>query len=285
MHDYNCHCKTETVRNIIYIMKTKIKTLIIVLLVLAAACVTIPESGKQAFIMISPSQEAAMGKQAFGEILQKEKESRDARLVGITRRVGERLAAHTNMPDLEWEFKLFESDQMNAFALPGGKTAAYTGLLKVCENEAALAAVMGHEIAHVTARHGAQRMTQQIVVSTAISAAGVTLANKDSRAMILGALGLGIQYGVQLPFSRGNEAEADQIGLIYMARAGYDPNEAVRFWTRFGQMKQGTQLPEFLSTHPADATRIANLKRRLPKALAEYNNSPNKYGLGESFAQ
>jgi metalloendopeptidase OMA1, mitochondrial len=266
-------------------MKIKNKALIFFLIAFVAACVTTPESGKQAFIITSLSQEATLGKQAFGEILQKEKESQDARLVGITKRVGERLAANTTMPDLDWEFKLFESDQMNAFALPGGKTAAYTGLLKVCENEAALAAVMGHEIAHVTARHGAQRMSQQIVVSTAMSAASISLANKDSRAMILGALGLGVQYGIQLPFSRDNEAEADQIGLIYMARAGYDPNEAVRFWTRFSQMKQGGQPPELLSTHPADATRIANLKRFLPRALAEYKNAKNQYGLGDSFVQ
>lgn len=266
-------------------MKTKIKVLIIVLLASVMACVTTPESGKRAFIITSLSQEATLGKQAFGEILKKEKESKDARLVEITRRVGERLAAVTTMPNLDWEFKLFESDQMNAFALPGGKTAAYTGLLKVCENEAALAAVMGHEIAHVTARHGAQRMSQQMVVSTAMSAASISLANKDSRAMILGALGLGVQFGIQLPFSRDNEAEADQIGLIYMARAGYDPSEAVRFWTRFSQMKQGAQPPEFLSTHPADATRIANLKRYLPRALAEYKIAKRQYGLGESFLQ
>jgi predicted Zn-dependent protease len=266
-------------------MKTKILVPIFVLLALVAACVTTPESGKQAFIITSLSQEATLGKQAFGEILQKEKESTDARLVGITERVGRRLAATTTMPDLEWEFKLFESEQMNAFALPGGKTAAYTGLLKVCENEAALAAVMGHEIAHVTARHGAQRMSQQIVVSTAMSAASISLANKDSRALILGALGLGVQYGIQLPFSRSNEAEADQIGLAYMAKAGYDPREAVRFWTRFSQMKQGAQPPELLSTHPADATRIANLNRLLPRALAQYNASKTKYGLGETFAQ
>ena len=266
-------------------MKTKIIGPIFVLLALIAACVTTPESGKQAFIMISLSQEATLGKQAFGEILKKEKESKDARLVGITERVGRRLAAVTTMPNLDWEFKLFESEQMNAFALPGGKTAAYTGLLKVCENEAALAAVMGHEIAHVTARHGAQRMTQQMVLSTTMSAAGITLTNKDSRALILGALGLGLQYGIQLPFSRGDESEADQIGLAYMAKAGYDPREAVRFWTRFSQMKQGGQPPEFLSTHPADATRIANLNRFMPRALAQYKNAKIQYGLGETFFQ
>jgi len=264
-------------------MKTKIKVLIFASLALVAACVTTPESGKQAFIMTSLSEETTLGEQAFGEILQKEKESQDARLVGITKRVGERLAANTTMPDLDWEFKLFESDQMNAFALPGGKTAAYTGLLKVCENEAALAAVMGHEIAHVTARHGAQRMSQQQVISVGMQVA--TGLAGPGREMILGALGVGVQYGIQLPFSRDNEAEADQIGLIYMARAGYDPNEAVQFWTRFSQMKQGAQPPELLSTHPADATRIANLKRYLPRALAEYKNAKNQYGLGESFLQ
>ncbi len=268
-------------------MKTKILVPIFVLLALVAACVTTPESGKKAFIIptLSLAKEASLGEQAFGEILQKEKESTDARLVGITERVGRRLAATTTMPDLEWEFKLFESEQMNAFALPGGKTAAYTGLLKVCENEAALAAVMGHEIAHVTARHGAQRMSQQMVVSTAMSAANISLANSASRNMILGSLGLGLQYGIQLPFSRGNESEADQIGLAYMARAGYDPREAVRFWTRFSQMKQGAQPPELLSTHPADATRIANLNRFMPRAVAQYKEAKTQYGLGETFVQ
>ena len=142
---------------------------------------------------------------------------------------------------------------------------------------------MGHEIAHVTARHGAQRMTQQQAISIGMQVA--TGLAGPGREMILGALGVGVQYGIQLPFSRDNEAEADQIGLIYMARAGYDPNEAVRFWTRFSQMKQGAQPPELLSTHPADATRIANLKRYLPRALAEYKNAKNQYGLGESFLQ
>jgi predicted Zn-dependent protease len=264
-------------------MKTKIIAPIFVLLALLAACVTTPESGKQAFIMMSLSEEAKLGNQAFGEILKKEKESTNARLVAITKRVGERLAKHTTMPDLAWEFRLFESDQMNAFALPGGKTAAYTGLLKVCENEAALAAVMGHEIAHVTARHGAQRMAQQQVISVGMQvASGVA---GPSGAMIMGALGMGVQYGVQLPFSRGNESEADQIGLAYMAKAGYDPREAVRFWTRFSKMKQGAQPPEFLSTHPADATRIANLNRFMPRAIAQYKATTTKYGLGETFVQ
>ncbi|VAX30170.1 Zn-dependent protease with chaperone function PA4632 [hydrothermal vent metagenome] len=265
-------------------MKIKIIVPIFALLVFIAACVTTPESGKQAFILMSLSEEANLGNQAFGEILKKEKESTNTRLVAITKRVGERLARNTTMPDLEWEFKLFESDQMNAFALPGGKTAAYTGLLQVCENEAALAAVMGHEIAHVTARHGAQRMTQQKAISIGMQMA-TGLAGPGG-GMIMGALGVGVQYGVTLPFSRSNESEADQIGLAYMAKAGYDPREAVRFWTRFSKMKQGSkQPPEFLSTHPADATRIANLNRFLPRALAQYKNAKTQYGLGETFVK
>jgi len=266
-------------------MKTKFKIVFFALFAFFVACVTTPESGRQAFIMVPLSQEMTMGEQAFGEIKQKEKESQDQRLTQIVQRVGRRLAENTTMPDLEWEFKLFESDQLNAFALPGGKTAVYTGLLKVCENEAALAAVVGHEIAHVTARHGAQRMTQQIAITTGLTMASISLANKDSRALILGALGVGVMYGIQLPFSRDNEAEADEIGLIYMARAGYDPNEAVRFWTRFSQMKTGAKPPELLSTHPADETRIANLKRYIPRAMAEYKHARAQYGLGESFIQ
>lgn len=252
-------------------------------LALFPGCSTTPVSGKQALILVPFSQEMALGAQAYQQALQKEKESQDQRLNAVVQRVGRRIAAVTTLPNLPWEFKLIESKQQNAFALPGGKTAVYTGILPVCANEAGLAAVMGHEIAHVIARHGAQRMSQDMLVGLGMTAASISMADRSQQALIMGALGLGVTLGVTLPFSRGMEAEADEIGLIYMAKAGYDPEEAERFWTRFAQMKQGPQPPEFLSTHPADRTRIDQIRRLMPRARSAYQRNSNQYGLGESF--
>jgi predicted Zn-dependent protease len=251
---------------------------------LFAGCVATPETDRSAMILVPFSQEVALGDQAYKEILGKEKLSTNSRLAAIVRRVGERLAKTTTMPDLKWEFNLVESEQQNAFALPGGKVAIYTGILPMCKTEAGLAAVMGHEIAHAIARHGARRMSQQMVLQGGMSLASAGLGGSGgSHDMIMGALGLGANYGVVLPYSRDNESEADEIGLTYMARAGYDPKEAVQFWTRFSQAKGGGQPPEILSTHPADTTRISNLNKLLEKANQVYQGSSQKYGLGENL--
>ncbi len=246
-------------------------------------CTTTPVSNRPALILIPFSQEVSLGRQAFTEILKKEKVSDNQRLAEIIERVGRRLARETSMADLDWEFKLIASQQMNAFALPGGKVGVYEGILKVCANEAGLAAVLGHEIAHAIARHGGQRMSQQILLTGALAATSITLSNHKNKNLILGALGVGTTVGVALPFSRANETEADEIGVIYMARAGYDPREAMRFWQRFSSMKGGKKPPEFLSTHPADETRVDDIKKLLPEAMKVYNAHPNKHGLGESF--
>ena len=187
------------------------------------------------------------------------------------------------MPNLKWEIKLIESDQKNAFALPGGKIAIYTGILSVAKNEAGLATVMSHEIAHVIARHGAQRMTQQMLLQGAMIGAGLSMKNRTQRNIVLSALGVGVLYGFTLPFSRLHESEADQIGLIYMAKAGYDPNEAISFWQRFSQIKGDKGPPEWASTHPADLTRMQGLRSYLSRAKYEYQNVKVKYGLGQSF--
>ncbi|CAI2719052.1 M48 family metallopeptidase [Nitrospina watsonii] len=250
---------------------------------LVYGCVTTPVSENSALILIPFSQEVSLGQQAFQEISAKETLSTNLRLQQVIERVGRRLVIETSMADLDWEFKLFASKQMNAFALPGGKVGVYEGILPVCSNEAGLAAVLGHEIAHAVARHGAQRMSQQLLITGALAASSIRLSDHKNRGLILGALGVGAQYGVTLPFGRGNESEADEIGVIYMARAGYDPREAVRFWQRFSSMKQGAQPPEFLSTHPADERRIRDIETLLPEAMRIYNAHPNKQGLGESF--
>ena len=248
-----------------------------------SACTTTPVSNRSALILIPKSQEISLGTQSYNEILKREKESEDTQLNQIIRRVGQRIASVSDMPKLEWEIKLIESDQKNAFALPGGKIAIYTGILSIAKNEAGLATVMSHEIAHVIARHGAQRMTQQMLLQGAMIGAGLSMKNSTQKNIVLSALGVGVLYGFTLPFSRLHESEADQIGLIYMAKAGYDPNEAINFWQRFGQVKGGKGPPEWASTHPADATRTKGLRSYLSRAKYHYQNVKVKYGLGQSF--
>jgi predicted Zn-dependent protease len=246
-------------------------------------CVTTPITDRRTLVLIPYDEEVALGEEAYRELLKKEKISHDGQLVEIVERVGQQLAAVSPMPNLKWEFKLIESEQKNAFALPGGKVAIYTGILPICANEAGLAAVMGHEIAHAIARHGAQRMSQSLLLAGLLTGASISLSDNENRDAIMGALGVGAAVGVTLPFSRSNESEADEIGLTLMARAGYDPVEAERFWSRFGKMKQGSSLPEILSTHPADTTRIEDIRRLLPKTNRIYQKNPLKHGLGQSF--
>ena len=264
-------------------MLNKRSLCISLLLTLLAACVTTPVSDKSAFILVPFGQEVSLGKQSYQDILKDSSESKDTHLNEVIQRMGKRIAAVSAMPNLEWEFRLIESEDKNAFALPGGKVAVYTGILPAAQNEAGLATVMSHEIAHVIARHGAQRMTQQLLVTVGMTAAGLSMTNDRDKQLIMGALGLGVMVGVTLPFSRSNEAEADQIGLVYMAKAGYDPNEAIKFWQRFSEDKGNTKTLELMSTHPADATRIQKLRQYLPRALSEYKRAKEKYGLGESF--
>ena len=167
---------------------------------------------------------------------------------------------------------VFENPTVNAWALPNGRMAIYTGLLPYCGNEAAVAAVVGHEIAHVVARHGNERMSQQLGASvlTTIAMVGLEAAEVDdqTRAVSMAAIGAGGQLGVLLPYSRTHEYEADRLGLTYMASAGYDPREAVAFWQRFADMSSGQKPPEFFSTHPADANRIAAINERMPTPIA-----------------
>ena len=248
-----------------------------------SGCTTTPVSKRSALILIPKSQEISLGIQSYKQILKKEKESENPQFNQIIRRVGQRIASVSHMPKLKWEIKLIESDQKNAFALPGGKIAIYTGILSVAKNEAGLATVMSHEIAHVIARHGAQRMTQQMLLQGAMIGAGLSMKNRRQRNIVLSALGVGVLYGFTLPFSRLHESEADQIGLIYMAKAGYDPNEAINFWQRFSQIKGDKGPPEWASTHPADVTRMQGLRSYLSRAKYEYQNVKVKYGLGQSF--
>jgi predicted Zn-dependent protease len=250
----------------------------------AAGCSEVEGTGRKRIMLVSESEESSLGVQAYQEILAAEKISTDQKMTAIVRRVGQRIAAVADRPDFEWEFNLIESDQVNAFCLPGGKIAVYTGILPIMQNEAGMAAVMGHEVAHATARHGAERMSQHLAVGVVQEAAsrGLGDAAPGTREGVLGALGVGTQVGVLLPFSRTHELEADQLGLELMAKAGYDPQEAVRLWERMRDASAG-KPPEFLSTHPGEDRRIAQLEEFMDDALETYEDAKPQHGLGESW--
>lgn len=249
---------------------------------LLSACVKTPVSGKTAFILTSESEENELGAKAYEEILRKSKFSYDAKSNDLLRRVGTRIAAVADKPDYQWEFRLIESKEKNAFCLPGGKIAVYTGILSVMDNEAQLATVLGHEVAHAIARHAGQRITLQYgeQATFALLSGLLDMESSVKKTLLLQALGLGAAVGASLPFSRAQESEADYIGLIYMGMAGYEPAEAEVFWENFS--KQGSSIPEFLSDHPASENRTQAIHEKLPEAQEKYSSSPH-YGKGEAI--
>jgi predicted Zn-dependent protease len=187
--------------------------------------------------------------------------------------VGQRISAVADLPNAQWEFVLFESREANAFCLPGGKVAVYTGLLPITRDDAGLAAVLGHEVAHAIARHGGERISQTLLVQTGLAATQVALANREPRTVqtVTAMLGAGATVGLLLPWSRGQESEADRLGLIYMATAGYHPSAARDLWIRMAEAARGrAQPPEILSTHPAPETRIRQIEAWIPEALRYY---------------
>lgn len=251
-------------------------------LISLVACYTVPETGRSSLNFVGADEERHLGVQAFDEVKHKEKVSTNPEYNAMVQRVGSRIAAvaDPDIPNSQWEFVVFENSEPNAFALPGGKVGVYTGIFQITQNDAGLATVLGHEIGHVAARHGAERMSQQTLAG--IGAAGLSVAlskqGSSTRQFALLAFGAGSTIGVLLPYSRLQESEADHIGLLYMAKAGYNPQEAVNFWTRFRDFnkKKGGSTPGFLSTHPTDDKRIADLQRYLPEADGFYRTSGKK---------
>jgi len=250
------------------------------------ACITEPITGRsQLAPVVSEAAANDMGIQAFQQILGEAQLGADASQNALVEKVGRRIAAVTDkrMADAgrepyAWEFKVIdEPETVNAFALPGGKVAFYTGILPITKTEVGLAVVMGHEIGHVYGEHGRHRVSNNAVAQFGLGAVEVALASGDvssgTSKYTIAALGLGYQLGVQLPFSRGDESAADHIGLILMAEAGYDPREAVAFWQRMAAASGGGQPAEFLSTHPSHDTRIEDLENLLPEAIAIYEKS------------
>jgi predicted Zn-dependent protease len=254
--------------------------------VVVRGCQTGPFGRKQV-VALNPQQEASLGAQAFQEVLGKERGNviDSGPLFDAVQAVTTRLADATRnkrflditklkYQPINWEVRVVRSREVNAFCLPGGKMVVYTAILPVCETNLGLAVVMGHEISHALAHHGAERMAQQRIAQLGVAAAGASLGDIDPRKrnQIMAALGAGAQFGI-LRYSRKHESEADHMGLYLMATAGYNPEEAVKFWQRMRKASGGGRTPEFMSTHPSHETRIRDLERWMPEALKLYASS------------
>ena len=251
----------------------------------AIGCQTAPVTGRRQLLVMSEEKENAMGLTAYQEVLKEEPATSNKKAIEMVRRVGQRIAAVADRPDFDWEFNVIESATQNAFCLPGGKVAVYTGILPICQTEAGLAVVMSHEIGHAIARHGGERMSLQTAQNTAKDALKYVMREKSdsTQQIVLTAYGAGAQYGAILPYSRKHELEADHIGIMLMAKAGYDPSEGPKFWERFAGAKDGSAPMEFLSTHPSDARRSTALRDLLPEAMNLYQSAPQKIGMGETI--
>jgi len=258
---------------------------ILLVLCLLAACGSAPVTGRSQMMLVSESEERQLGAQAYRQVLASEPQSNDANFNALVEKVGRRIAQAaehppTNLwktPHYSWEFRTINKNEPNAFCLPGGKVAVYSGLLPITRTEAGLAAAIGHEVAHALARHSAERLSDQKIVSGATLLAGVGLAVAGGRTgaayapMAMAAMGAGATVGILLPMSRAQESEADHIGLVLMALAGYDPREAIGLWERMRALSRGQRKqPEWLSTHPADDTRIADIRQWVPEAMKYY---------------
>jgi predicted Zn-dependent protease len=246
-------------------------------LAVVSGCVSAPYTHRSQLMLVSESQEISLGVQAYHEVLKKAKVAHDSQIVEPVRAVGQRLAKAANQPDYKWEFNVIDDAKTaNAFALPGGKIAVYTGLFPLAHDNAGLAAVLGHEVGHALAHHSAERLSQGMAFQVLATGVSVALASQSpgTQDAIMQAFGLGTQVGVLLPFSRTQEAEADHIGLILMAQAGYDPHAALELWRRFAKMEKGSP-PELLSTHPSYGSREHNIQSWLPEAMRYYHGDPN----------
>jgi predicted Zn-dependent protease len=258
-------------------------SLFITVHIFLVSCSTVPLTGRRQLDLIPNETMLSMSFQEYDDFLKTAKLSNNlvqTRMVGtvgkkIQNAVEQYFAAHSmsdEIKDYKWEFNLVESEEINAWCMPGGKVVVYTGILPITKDVPGLAVVMGHEIAHAVARHGNERMSQGMLAELGGMALSVALEQKPEKTkqLWMTAFGLGAQLGVLLPYSRLQESEADRLGLIFVSMAGYDPNYAVDFWQRMAQMGSGQGAPEFLSTHPSDETRIRKIKEYIPEAMKYY---------------
>ena len=266
-------------------MKIKLSFLSILVMMLVVACSTNAITGRKQLSLVSETEVQNMAKTEYRQFLSTNNvvssgQSRDAEMV---KRVGSRIATAitsyykgkglgSELEGYQWEYNLVNNKSVNAWCMPGGKIVVYTGLLPITQNEAALAVVIGHEVAHAVARHGNERMSEGLLQQLGGAALSIALANKpeQTQSLFLQAYGIGSVVGVTLPHSRNQEYEADKLGLIYAALAGYNPREAIALWQRMEAQSNGQKPPEFLSTHPAEGNRIARLQQQMPEALKYY---------------
>jgi len=259
-----------------------------VLLLFAAAltlcgCATVPVTGRKQMVLISSTQMASLGADSYSQKMAASRLSANAEQTAMVKRVGARVSQAVEqylkeqgqssaIRGFAWEFNLIEDPVVNAWCMPGGKVAFNTGILPVCQNEAGIAVVMGHEIAHVVANHGGERMSQQLLAQMGGMGLAAALQQQPeaTQQLALAAFGAGTQLGAILPYSRLHEFEADRLGMIFMAMAGYDPAEAPKFWERMQALGGGSASPQFLSTHPSGASRIRELRELLPEAVRYY---------------
>lgn len=258
--------------------------ILLALLAALCACQSVPYTNRNRVVLVSASEEKKLGEQAYSDVLKKGKVSANKDQVDMLRRIGLRLAKVADKPDFQWEFNLLEDDkQINAFCLPGGKVAFYTGILPVTATEDGAAVVMSHEIAHALARHGAERMSQGLLAQTGGQLLGAVLgagpaAGQASNKLYEQLYGLGAGL-VVLSYSRNQESEADHIGLILMQKSGFDMEEGVRFWGRMAKATEGKRsggpLDKFLSTHPASQERQSQIQKWIPEIRAQYPRPPS----------
>jgi len=249
-----------------------------------ASCATVPITGRSQLNLVPSSSMLSLSSEQYREFLRTNKKSGNSAERARVQRVGRNLqnaveryfrqrGLSSELRSYSWEFNLIENKSPNAWCMPGGKIAVYTGILPYTQNDAGLAVVMAHEIAHAVAKHGNERMSQMLLTQmggTALSSA-LRSSPKKTRQLWLSAFGVGSQLALVLPYSRMQEYEADRIGLIFMAMAGYDPGAAVPFWQRMSRKAGGAKPPEFLSTHPTDAKRIARIRQVIPEARRHMN--------------
>jgi predicted Zn-dependent protease len=246
------------------------------------ACGTAPITGRKQLMLVSDQEVLSLSLQEYSEYIKTAKKSSDKTATALVEKVGRKIAdavgsyykasgMETLLDGYSWEFNLIQDSAVNAFCMPGGKIVVYTGILPVTKDESGLAVVLGHEVAHAVAKHANERMSQQMAAQYGATAVDALLGKASSTVKTVGqtVYGLGAQYGVMLPFNRKQELEADHLGLIFMAIAGYNPDVAIPFWERMAQ--NGSAVPEFMSTHPSDQTRISDIQKELPEAKEVYN--------------
>lgn len=246
-------------------------------------CSEVPLTGRTRLDMVPDSTLNEMAAEQYADFISKHKLSTDASATAMVKRVGSNIETacenyfkshglYDQISDFDWEFNLVEDDVVNAWAMPGGKVVVYTGILKIANTEDKLAVVMSHEISHAIAKHGAERMSQQLLAQLGETALSIALEDHpaQTQAIFKESYGLAAQYGLILPYSRTHEYEADRMGMIFMAMAGYDPRVAEEFWKEMAAQSSGPSVPEWLSTHPSDESRIERIRENMPEALRYY---------------